>query len=127
MATLKHLSRDFLLTHRAADLHDEDMLQRLATWSVVLVMLTVSTVPVLAALSVRASTSDRVAALFPPWWDRDRTFAAAATTGAPIAVAGRGYAILLGVDDPVRRALRATGALMTIDADGFATCLSTRR
>lgn len=69
--------------------------------------------------------SDKVAAVFPPWWSAARAFEAAASAGRIVAL-GRLPSILIVHGDPARLApdLRDAGALLVFDSSLSAGCRS---
>lgn len=67
--------------------------------------------------------SDKVAAVFPPWWSAARAFDAAAGAGRIVAL-GRLSSVLIVHGDPAQLAhrLREAGALLVLDSSLSAGC-----
>lgn len=70
--------------------------------------------------------ADAVAAVFPPWWGRERAMHAAADAGALVLQQGALASILVvrsGTGSPAGR-LRDQGAVLVLGASGLTGCLS---
>ena len=66
-----------------------------------------------------------VAAFFPPWWDADRSFLAAADAGGVILREGAVSSLLVAQSSEpgFRHKLRAAGAWLLLDPKAIAACL----
>jgi hypothetical protein len=65
-----------------------------------------------------------VAAFFPPWWSAERTFGAAARSGAPIVRFGSftGILVLAAGEPELFRRLHEAGAWLLLDAQALGAC-----
>lgn len=81
------------------------------------------TTTLLVVLGSSLPRSDKVAAVFPPWWSAVRVFGAAAGAGRIVAL-GRLPSVLIVHGDPARLAgnLRRAGALLIFDSSLSAGC-----
>lgn len=77
----------------------------------------------LVVLSSSLPRSDKVAAVFPPWWSAARALSAAAGAGRIVAL-GHFPSVLIVHGDPARlaRRLREAGALLVVDSFLSAGC-----
>ena len=82
-----------------------------------------STVTLLIVLGSSMPRSDKVAAVFPPWWSAAQAFEAAAGAGRIVAL-GQLRSVLIVHGDPVQlaRNLRQAGALLVFDSSRSAGC-----
>ena len=83
------------------------------------------TAMLLVVLSSSLPRSDRVAAVFPPWWSAADRFAAAAGAGRIVAL-GRLPSVLIvhGAPALLARKLREAGALLVLDSSLSVGCRS---
>jgi hypothetical protein len=99
---------------------------RWPVWLNAAVLLVVSWLAI-ASLSLHArGGSDVVAVAFPPWWDSQQVFAAAASADATI-VRTTAIPALLVVSPPEHDGmtrLRRAGALLAMDPQAIAACFS---
>jgi hypothetical protein len=70
-----------------------------------------------------------VAAVFPPWWNSERVFAAAASTGGAIVREGAWENILVlnSASADLPRRLRAAGAWLLLNPKALDACLKERK
>jgi len=70
-----------------------------------------------------------VAAVFPPWWDSERIFAAAASTGGAIVREGiwSNILVLNSADADLPRRLRGAGAWLLLNPKALDACLKERK
>lgn len=65
----------------------------------------------------------RIAAVFPPGWTAERSFAASATAGAAVlSPGGWRNVVVVSADANARDALLRAGALFFLDAEALAAC-----
>jgi hypothetical protein len=97
-----------------------------AAWMPALLLLAASTFGTgWIALRPPEQAGAPVAAIFPPWWDATRSFAAAASAGASIVRPGAWPAILVvtAPDAGLSRRLHAAGAWFLVNPMALAACL----
>ncbi len=82
-----------------------------------------------AAMSVDSSRDDRLAAIFPPWWNDQRIMAAMVEADARVMRTGALDSIVLTTSDSdgLTARLKAAGALAVFDTNGAAACLGLSR
>jgi hypothetical protein len=100
---------------------------RRSAWSPALLLLLASALGT-AWLGLRPVAGAPVAAIFPPWWDDERSFAAAASTGGAIVREGAWSNILVvtSADGDLARRLRDAGALLLVNPAALDGCLKER-
>jgi hypothetical protein len=77
----------------------------------------------LAAQTAPAATGP-VAAMFPPWWDGARAFAAAGTAGPVIRLGAFPFVVIVAAADRAR--VHASGAWLLLDPALFGGCFTRR-
>jgi hypothetical protein len=91
--------------------------QALAAW------LSLIAVGLLAGLPAPAADSPRVAAVFPPWWTRERIWAAAAAVGDVLdAGASPSVVVFRRNGKGLEQRLGKAGAILLLDPRSFAGC-----
>jgi len=96
-----------------------------AWWPALLLLLASSLGTAWLELRPPATAGAPIAAIFPPWWDADRTFAAAASAGSAIVRAGAlGNIVVVAAEgDDLPRRLSEAGAWFLVNPIAVGGCL----
>jgi hypothetical protein len=97
---------------------------RSAWWPALLLLLASSLGTAWLELRPLAAVGAPIAAIFPPWWQADRTFVAAASAGGAVVRAGAWPNILVvtAEDGDLPRRLREAGAWLLVNPIALGGC-----
>jgi hypothetical protein len=100
---------------------------RRSAWSPALLLLLASALGI-GWIGLRPAVGAPVAAIFPPWWNAERVFAAAASAGGAIVREGAWPSILVvsAADGDLPHRLREAGAWLLVNPTALDGCFKER-